>query len=216
MDPVDLPPLPVLAPRAPVEETHDPIQKPGVDEHVHRAVIGGPESAQDIRFIVSEKILEVLHAAASSSSTRRVVVFGAGFKVGTYTDGRGHLFQIFTLLGKEPVPEVPAILIPVLGPTVQKDEVFKEPSLVHPAAKDWDLRSERVIGGPEQDLRLFLSVEILEKMLDRARASRTSRAVIHRAGLVLDTYRPHVGNPYQIVTVMGLAPVPEDPAIVAG
>lgn len=211
-----LPPLPVFAPRAPVEEDPNPLQRPGVDEHRNRTVIGGPTSAQDIRFIVSVPILEDLLESARGSSTRRVVVFGVGFKVATYTDGTGHLFQVFTLIGKKPVPEVPAILVPLLGPTVPKDEIFKEPSLTHPAAKDWTLRSEKVIGGPDQDLRLLLSVEILEAMLDRAGASRTRRAVIHRAGLVVDTYVPVAGGaPYQIVTVMGLKPVPEDPAIIA-
>lgn len=207
----DLPPLPVLAPRAPVEVQEDPLQIPGNDRCVKRATVGGPSSDQDIRFVVSDKILEMLLEVARASRTRRVVVYETGFDIVTWSAG-GHLFQTMTIAGRTPVPESPVIL--GIRQEAPAEETFREPERLPPAG--WTKLGGRRIGGEGHPIRLILSQDLLEKVLERAHASRTRRAVINRAGLVMDTYQPDAGrgDPYQIVTVMGLAPQPEDPAII--
>lgn len=223
VDELPIPPLPDLlamraqadelaaTPSAPVEVNDDPLQRPGVDEHLQRAEVGGPRSGQDVRLALSVAILEALLEVARRSSTARAVVFGAGFRLTTYRL-RGHVYQSMTILGRKPVPEVVALIGSQEVPG--EDDIFQEPQVAPAGFNPGEKIGERVLGGPGKDLRLFLSVTLLEHTLDRARASRTRRAVIHGAGLVLDTYRTPLGTVYQIVTVAGRKPIPEDPAIV--
>lgn len=200
------------APSAPVAVDDHPLQRPGVDEHLQRAEVGGPHTGQDVRMALSVPILETLLEVAQRSSTARAVIFGAGFRLTTYR-ARGHVYQSMTLLGRKPVPEVVALV--GLQEEPGADDLFQEPQVAPAGFDPGEKIGERVLGGPSTDLRLFLSAFLLEHTLDRARASRTRRAVIHGAGLVLDTYRTPTGSVYQIVTVAGRKPVPEDPAIIA-
>jgi len=199
-------PLPFLYPRAPSSEEHRPLQKPGTHEHLHRGMVGGPESSQDIRFIVSVPVLNQLLEAARRSITSRAVVMGAAFKLITYSD-RGHIFQVFTLLGREVAPEHPLVIVPLIGILPGSPvESISEPDHLPPGAEGWQKLTERMIGG---DLLLILPGSALEEMLERASASPTRRVILHRAGLILDTYRDDSGAPYQIVTVTGISPKPE-------
>jgi hypothetical protein len=122
-----------------------------------------------------------------------------------------------TILGREPVPEAVALIVNLTGGVEAEpgDSIFQEAQVAPVGFDPGEKLAERVLGGPSSDLRLFLSVSLLEHLLDRARVSRTRRAIIHGAGLVIDTYRTPTGGVYQIVTVAGRKPVPEDPAIVA-
>ncbi len=198
------------SPSAPVQVNDDPLQKPGVDEHLQRVEVGGPKSGQDVRLALSVQVLEALLAVARRSSTTRAVIFGAGFRLTTF-DCRGHRYQTMTILGRRPVPE--ALALVGLYQEEPGDDIFQETQVAPPGFDPGQKVGDRVLGGPSTDLRLFLSVSLLEHLLDRARVSRTRRAVIHGAGLVLDTYRTPAGAIYQIVTVAGRTPVPEDPAI---
>ena len=207
-----LPPLPVLLPRAPMESIENPVQIAGTDQCVNRATIGGPSSSQDIRFLVSVSILSLLLNVAKRSTTQRVVIYEAGFDITTWSVD-GHLFQTMTITGRIPVPESPVVI--GLQQEQPSEETFSEPD--RPAHPGWSKLRHRRLGGAGEPIRLMLSASLLEGVLGRAQASRTNRAVIHRAGLVLDTYQPDPGRggPYQIVTVMGLSPQPEDPAIIS-
>lgn len=206
----ELPPLPFLQPPAPVTEQDTLIQHPGRDRHAHRTVIGGPNSGQDTRFIVSLKILGLLLHAATRSATLRAKIEHVGFYVCTLREGNGHCFQQFTLSGQLPAPETPVLLMPDAPASA---EVFEDPTAAL-QSPDWTLMSKKLVGGPSHPLRMFLSAQLIEQMIDRAKVSITGRAVIHTAGLVIDTYVPQNGGPYQVVTVMGRKPEPEVPALV--
>ena len=75
-----------------------------------------------------------------------------------------------------------------------------------------ELLQEQIIGGPEagRDVRLSVSIEALEQMLDAARHSSTNRCVMHQAGLELRTWRDsNTGHVYQTMTLIGRKPLPE-------
>lgn len=75
-----------------------------------------------------------------------------------------------------------------------------------------ELLREEIIGGPDagRDVRLSISIEHLEIMLDAARHSTTNRCVIHTAGMELRTWRDsNTGHVYQSMTLIGRKPVPE-------
>jgi hypothetical protein len=199
-----------LGSTAPVVTDQDPLQTPGLDEKIHRVEIGGPASNQDVRLALSVNVLTALLEVAVRSSSQRAVVFGAGFKLTRYRC-RGHVYQTMTILGRKPVPEVSTFIGFQEEPG--EEDVFKEEVIVPPGFDPGEKLGEQVLGGPHTDLRLFLSVSLLNHMIGRARASRTKRAVVHNAGLVIDTYRTPTGAIYQIVTVAGRQPVPEDPAV---
>lgn len=78
------------------------------------------------------------------------------------------------------------------------------------------LQHQAVIGGPESpmDIRLSLSVDVLESMLEAARRSRTKRCVVHNAGIIVETwYSPAEQHQFQELKVVGRKPAPEDPLI---
>lgn len=73
-------------------------------------------------------------------------------------------------------------------------------------------------GGPDQpgDRRILLSVDVLERCLAAARASPLRRAVIGRAGVQVDLYEQTNGHRFEVWSVIGIAPVPEQiPAAVS-
>ena len=75
-----------------------------------------------------------------------------------------------------------------------------------------ELLQEQIIGGPDggRDVRLSISIEHLELMLDAAKHSRTNRCVVHQAGLELRTWRDgNTGHVYQTMTLVGRKPQPE-------
>ncbi len=75
-----------------------------------------------------------------------------------------------------------------------------------------ELLQEQIIGGPDsgRDVRLSISIEHLEMMLDAARHSTTNRCVIHTAGLELRTWRDsNTSHVYQTMSITGRKPVPE-------
>ena len=75
-----------------------------------------------------------------------------------------------------------------------------------------ELLQEQIIGGPEtgRDVRLSVSIQALEQMLDAAKHSTTNRCIMHQAGLELRTWRDsNTGHVYQTMTLIGRKPVPE-------
>lgn len=73
------------------------------------------------------------------------------------------------------------------------------------------------VAGPEVpgDRRLYLSASLLDSLLDVAKASPTKRVRLDRVGLRVDLYLDERGSEYEVWTLIGAPPRPEDlpPAI---
>lgn len=97
-----------------------PIQMPGMDQLVRTSVVGGPETSGDRRAFLSAKLLDDLLQRAKTSPTLRVEISRAGVRVDLYKTPSGHQYEVWTLIGANPVPEQlsPAIQALVHGTTV--------------------------------------------------------------------------------------------------
>lgn len=87
-------------------------------------------------------------------------------------------------------------------------KVNKRP--LQPPGRDELLRTA-VVAGPEMagDRRVFLSVDLLTRLLDTARSSATRRVQVDRAGIRVDLYRNASGHQYEVWTLIGADPKPE-------
>ncbi len=94
-----------LDPRGALRVNERPIQSPGVDRKIRSATVAGPEAGGDRRLFLSERLLSDLLDVARSSSTRRVQIDHVGLRVDLYVDGRGHEYEVWTLVGAPPKPE---------------------------------------------------------------------------------------------------------------
>jgi len=67
------------------------------------------------------------------------------------------------------------------------------------------------VGGPEEpkDRRLYLSVQMLEGLLDKARMSPTRRVEIPLCGVRVDIYEDKAEHLYENWWIIGAAPRPE-------
>ena len=74
---------------------------------------------------------------------------------------------------------------------------------------------ELAISGDPTDRRLILDSGTLDLLLQVARSSLTGRVVIHHAGVRVRQYRAPDGHLYEIVTLVGDAPKPEESAIIS-
>ena len=81
---------------------------------------------------------------------------------------------------------------------------------LQPAGRDTLLRTATV-GGPEKegDRRVFLSVDMLSRLLETARSSPTQRVQVDRAGVKVVLYADHSGHQYEVWTLVGADPRPE-------
>ena len=68
-----------------------------------------------------------------------------------------------------------------------------------------------VVGGPnkEGDRRVYLSVELLKNLLEIARSSPMRRCEVTRAGVRVDLYLTPNGHQYEVWTLIGANPRPE-------
>lgn len=73
------------------------------------------------------------------------------------------------------------------------------------------LLKSAVVGGPSMpgDRRIYLSRELLGRVLDVARASLMGRALLDHAGVRVDLYERPDGHRYEIWTLIGIGPKPE-------
>jgi hypothetical protein len=94
-----------LDPREVLTVNRSPLQRPGQDTLLRSAVVGGPDKAGDRRVYLSAKLLGTLLEVARASAMQRVVVDRAGVRVDLYADGRGHEYEVWTLVGADPRPE---------------------------------------------------------------------------------------------------------------
>lgn len=76
--------------------------------------------------------------------------------------------------------------------------------------RDEKLRTATV-GGPalEGDRRVFLSADLLGRLLEIARSSPMGRVQVDRAGVQVDLYRRPDGHCYEVWTLIGADPRPE-------
>lgn len=67
------------------------------------------------------------------------------------------------------------------------------------------------LGGPDKpgDRRVYLSAKLLAQMLDIARTSSMGRVQIDSAGLRVDLYQAGDGHQYEVWTLIGAPPKPE-------
>lgn len=75
------------------------------------------------------------------------------------------------------------------------------------------------VGGPDSlaDRRLLLSREALRRCLAAAEASPLGRAQLDRVSLVVELYRDASGHQFEVWTINGLGPRPEElPPLVGG
>ena len=81
---------------------------------------------------------------------------------------------------------------------------------LQPPGRDTLLRTV-VVAGPELagDRRVFLSVDLLARLLETARSSPVRRVQVDRAGIRVDLYREHGGHQYEVWTLIGADPKPE-------
>ena len=80
-----------------------------------------------------------------------------------------------------------------------------------------ELLREQRLGGPEagQDIRLSVSISVLDRMIEAARSSTTRRAVLHQAGVIVRTWRDgNTNHIYQTLELVGRGPVPEENLLV--
>ena len=68
------------------------------------------------------------------------------------------------------------------------------------------------VAGPEVggDRRLYLSATLLGSLLDVAKSSPTRRVRLDRVGLRVDLYLDGRGREYEVWTLIGAPPTPED------
>ena len=69
-----------------------------------------------------------------------------------------------------------------------------------------------VTGGPSKggDRRVYLSVDLLAQLLEVARSSTMRRVQVDRAGVRVDLYQRPDGHRYEVWTLVGCKPRPED------
>lgn len=94
-----------LDPGNALEVNERPLQSPGLDRRLRTATVAGPEVGGDRRFYLSATLLEMLLDVARSSPTQRVRVDRVGLRVDLHVDGRGHQYEVWTLIGADPKPE---------------------------------------------------------------------------------------------------------------
>lgn len=70
---------------------------------------GGPEDPTDRRLILDTRTLRQLLEVAESSITGRVIIHHAGVRCRQYESG-GHLYEVITLVGDQPISESVAFL----------------------------------------------------------------------------------------------------------
>lgn len=83
-------------------------------------------------------------------------------------------------------------------------------SPLQPGTGDTLLRTA-VVGGPEApgDRRIYLSANLLARLLECARSSAMMRVVVDRAGVRVDLYCTPHGHQYEVWTLVGADPRPE-------
>jgi hypothetical protein len=101
-DPTDLNPL---SPAGVLHVNASPLQRPGQDTLLRTAVVGGPDAGGDRRVYLSATLLGKLLEVARSSAMGRVVVGHAGLRVDLYRRDDGHEYEVWSLVGDQPVPE---------------------------------------------------------------------------------------------------------------
>jgi hypothetical protein len=101
----------LFSPRTVVQVNERPLQRPGLDRLVRTATVGGPDQQGDRRVFLSAPLLEQCLRVARSSSTGRCALDRAGVRIDLYEDGKGHTYEVWTLIGIGPKPEpLPAVL----------------------------------------------------------------------------------------------------------
>jgi len=193
----------ILAPRAPHDVNDSPLQLAGLDQLQRREVIGGPETKQDIRLVLTENSLSVWLEVAERSATLRAIIKELVITVGSYVTDDGHTFQLMTLGGLTVEPEV-SDFIRSPEPDFISPERFGDQQPDDAPGRQLDVKR---IG--EGDLRMYLSRNLLKVAQEAARASSKGRAVIHQAGLVIDSFVDLAGHHYKVMTIMGLRPKPD-------
>ena len=98
-------------PRNLIESNFNPLQIPGRDRLVSSSTVGGPDMSGDRRVYLSIGMLEELVRIAGQSSMRRAMLVQAGVKVDLYERPDGHRYEVWTLIGRGPMPEPASGLI---------------------------------------------------------------------------------------------------------
>jgi len=88
-----------------VRRIDTPIQISGKDEVIREWEFGGPYCERDVRLILDVDTLGRLLDIARSSTTRRVIVPKAGFRVKLRRASTGHCYETLHVSGNQPVPE---------------------------------------------------------------------------------------------------------------
>ena len=77
---------------------------------------------------------------------------------------------------------------------------------------------ENIIGGPlsGKDVRMYLDAKTLESLLDVAKESLVSRAVLNCVGLRVTARRSDDGHTYEVWSLVSLAPKAERSSVIEG
>ncbi len=82
-----------------------PLQRPGGDELIRTAVLAGPEKGGDRRLYISREVASLFLDKARASPLFRSVMFGVGIRVDLYRQKDGHQYEVWSVIGHEPIPE---------------------------------------------------------------------------------------------------------------
>ena len=97
--------LNLLSPANVLQVNASPLQRPGQDELIRTATVGGLDAGGDRRVYLSTTLLGKMLEVARSSGMQRLVVDKAGVRVDLYRQQNGHEYEVWTLIGCAPRPE---------------------------------------------------------------------------------------------------------------
>lgn len=83
----------------------NPIQPGNGNTLLKTVTVAGPDKEGDRRFYLDKKTLLQLAEIASSSILQRVQINRAGIQVQLYQSKNGHTYEVWKIVGLEPVPE---------------------------------------------------------------------------------------------------------------
>ena len=88
-----------------IDVNQNPLQTNSQDTLLKSVTVGGPEKEGDRRIYLDKKTLLELVEIAKSSVVQRVQINRAGIQVNLYQRADGHTYEIWKLVGIQPVPE---------------------------------------------------------------------------------------------------------------
>lgn len=88
-----------------VSINENPLQTHAQHTVIKKVTLAGPSKEGDRRIYLDKKTLLKLADIASSSLVQRVQINRAGVEVKLFQRPDGHTYEVWTLIGLEPVPE---------------------------------------------------------------------------------------------------------------